>query len=118
MTLDDLIAERLDLLAEADKIKARLDDNSAALLPLVQAAGGKAELAALPGQGFTVAAPRSTFSVDKLRELVGDDGMAKLSVFPPATKTQAAKVVPGAVLDECMVSSGKASLRKMGERRG
>lgn len=118
MTLDDLVAERLDLLAEADKIKARLDDNAAALLPLLTAAGGRAEMPGLPGQGFTVAAPRATFSADRLRAVVGEDGMAKLCVFPPSTKTQAAKVIPGALLDQCMVSGDRPSIRKMGERRG
>jgi hypothetical protein len=118
MNLDDLITERLDLLAEADKIKARLDDNAAALLPLLTDAGGRAELSGLPGQGFTVAAPRATFSAAKLAELVGEAKMASFAIFPPSTKAQAAKVVPGALLDECMVSSGKPSIRKMGERRG
>ena len=114
--LDTLMVERLDLLAEADKIKARLEDNAAALLPLLTAAGGRAELPGLPGQGFTVAAPRATFSADRLRAIVGDQRMAELSVFPPSSKAQAAEVIPGALLEQCMVSSGKPSLRKMSER--
>lgn len=118
MNIADLITERLDLLAEADKIKSRLDDNAAALLPYLAAAGGRAELPGLPGQGFTVAAPRQTFSADRLRAIVGEKRMAELSVFPPTSKAQAAEVVPGALLDQCMVSSGKPSIRKMGERRG
>jgi hypothetical protein len=116
--LENLIVERLDLLAEQDKVKARLDDNAAALLPLLTAAGGRAELPGLPGQGFTVAAPRQTFSSNKLEEVLGTAGFQAICKFPPSNKGEAASVVAGSIVDACMVSSGKPSLRKLGGSRG
>lgn len=118
LELDQLIAERLDLLAEQEKIKARLDDNAAALVDPLTAAGGRAELPGLPGQGFYLARPASRFQSSRLEDLLGPDGYRAICVYPPGTKAEALQVVPGAIVDECMVAgSGKPSIRKIGEQR-
>lgn len=119
MNLEQLLAERLDLLAEQEKIKARLDDNAAALAPLLTAAGGRAELPGLPGQGFYLAKPAGRFQSARLEDLLGPAGYRAICTYPPSSKKEALQVVPGAIVDQCMVAgSGTPSVRKIGERRG
>lgn len=116
--LEQLLTERLDLLAEQEKVKARLDDNAAALTPLLTAAGGRATLPGLPGQGFYLAKPTSRFSAERLKDILGEQGYKAICTYPPSSKAQALQVVPGAIVDACMVSGDTASVRKIGERRG
>jgi hypothetical protein len=119
MNLDDLIAERLDLLAEQEKIKARLDDNAAALAPMLADNGGRAELDGLPGQGFQLVEPAGRFSTSRLEDLLGPDKYRAICTYPPSSKKEALQVVPGAIVDLCMLpGSGRPSVRKIGERRG
>lgn len=118
LELESLIAERLDLLAEQEKIKAKLDDNAAALAGPLDEAGGKAELPNLPGQGFYLAKPAGRFNSAKLEDELGPDGYRSVCIYPPSSKAEALQVVPGAIVDRCMVGgSGKPSIRKIGERR-
>lgn len=105
--LDGLVGDYLDACEAIEKhtiVKDQLADQIAAALGV----GGRHEV--VPGVGVRVQAPAARFDARKAGEVLTAEQLASISEAKPSA-TLAKKLLPGVLVEQCTVASGKPSVR-------
>lgn len=105
--LDGLVNDYLDAKAAIEKHQTIVDQLADQITQRL-GVGGRHEV--VPGVGVRVQAPAARFDSKKALELLTDEQLRAISVSKPDS-TMARKMLPGVLVEQLQVSTGKPSVR-------
>ena len=107
--LDGLVNDWLTSKEAIDKHEELLDQIGAQIIKRL-GIGGRHEL--MLGVGVRVQGPASRFDAGKAAEILTADQLASISEAKPSS-TLAKKYLPGVLVEQCQVATGKPSVRRL-----